>query len=87
MALIALSYHSPPMAPQLNAALTAILLGRPWPQGSTINTTRVVFLDNLGRQLLRVDNVYITARPDIELHLLGVCPRDNHRDDYIALYP
>lgn len=49
MALIALGCHSPLMVPQLNAAPMAILLGRPWPQGSTINTARVVFLDNLGR--------------------------------------
>jgi hypothetical protein len=31
----------------------------------------VVFLDNLGREFLHVDNVYIAAKPNTELHRLS----------------
>jgi hypothetical protein len=33
-----------------------------------VSTTTTVFIDKLGRQFIRVDNVYIALRPDSDLH-------------------
>jgi hypothetical protein len=80
MALPVLGCRSPPTTPQPNAAPTSILLGRPWPQGSMVFPTTVVFI-NLGRQLPRIDDNSKTAptRHDInnpaiiiQLHLAAM---------------
>jgi hypothetical protein len=61
MALPVLGYRSPSTTPQPNAAPTGIFLGSPWPQGSTVYPTTVVFINNLGRQLPRIDDNSKTA--------------------------
>jgi hypothetical protein len=35
-----------------------------------MSLTMVIFINNLGRQLIHVDNIYITLRPDSNLHRL-----------------
>ena len=74
MELIALGAHPPLTAAQPNGVPTSILLGRPWLQGSTIPSTMVVFIENLSRQLIRVDNVHIALRPNSNVHHLS--PRE-----------
>jgi hypothetical protein len=69
MALLALGYHPPPIVPHHNATPIGILLGRPWLQG-TVSSTMVIFINNLGHQLIHADNVYIALRPDSNLHQL-----------------
>jgi hypothetical protein len=49
----------------------SILLGRPRLQGHPNTSAMVVFLDNLSRLLVCVDNVHITLRPDSTAHRLS----------------
>jgi hypothetical protein len=48
----------------------SILLGR-----STVSTTIVVFIDNLGHQLIRINNVYVTPVSNNRTHDLITWPR------------
>jgi hypothetical protein len=50
--------------------MMSILLGR-----STVSTTAVVFIDNLGRQLIRINNAYITPISNNRTHILITWPR------------
>jgi hypothetical protein len=47
----------------------SILLGR-----STVSTTAVVFIDNLGRQLIRINNAYVTPVSNSHTHGLITWP-------------
>jgi hypothetical protein len=71
MELLALGAQPPPTAAQHNGVPAYILLGRPWPQRRPITYTTVVFIDNLSRQLVRIDNVNITLRPGFDAHRLS----------------
>jgi hypothetical protein len=50
---------------------TDVLLGHPWLLQCQIATATVVFFDNLGRLLARVDNVNIGLLPDSDIHHLS----------------
>jgi hypothetical protein len=56
--LIALGCHSTPTLAHHNKTPTGILLGCLWPTG-TIPSVTIIFIDDLGRQLFRFDNVSI----------------------------
>lgn len=56
--LIALGCHSTPTLAHHNTTPTGILLGCLWPTG-TIPSVTMIFIDDLDRQLFRVDNVSI----------------------------
>jgi hypothetical protein len=71
MELLALSAHPSATRGQHNRVPTSVLLGCPWLQGRPIKSTTVVFLDNLSRQLVHVDSVHITLRPDSTKHHLS----------------
>lgn len=71
MVLLALNCHPPPTTAGPNAAPTSILLGRPWPHASKVSSTTTIFIDNLGHQLIHIDNVYIALGPDSGLHRLS----------------
>nr|AWA44959.1 hypothetical protein LOC101753448 [Saccharum spontaneum] len=71
MELLALGAQPPPTAAKHNGVPAYILLGHPWPQRRPITSTTVVFIDNLSRQLVRVDNVNIALRPGSDAHHLS----------------
>jgi hypothetical protein len=50
--------HPTPTSANHNTTPTGILLGRTWP-GDALHSVTVVFIDNIGRQLLCVDNIFI----------------------------
>jgi hypothetical protein len=62
---LALSSHLPSSTTHNIGVPTNILLRR-----STVSTTTAVFINNLGRQLIHVGNVYIAPRADCDLHHL-----------------
>jgi hypothetical protein len=69
MEQLVLSSRPPPSTTHDNGTALSILLGR-----STVSTTVVVFIDNLGCQLIRINNAYVTPVSNNRTHGLITWP-------------